>query len=519
MSALLHLQTPGRTLRAVRGRSVLALLAWIAWSGTAHGQVRDWPSERPPRPLAARDVKFPPYDIRTLPNGLRVVVVMHHEQPVVTLRLLTRAGSVCDPPGKSGVATLAAALLDQGTTTRSAEQIADTIDSIGGGLGTGAGSDLSFANVVVMKDSLAVGFDLLADVVRNPAFQPEEIGRQRQQALSGLRVSLEDPDYLASVVFDRLVYGFHPYGLPASGTPESLQSITAADLRAFHQRFYGPSNSILAVVGDITADEAFAGAERVFGNWAQLEAPPVPVAEPPVPTRRVIIVNKPDAVQTEIRVGHLGIERQHTDYLAMDVAVKILGGEGGNRLFSVLRSERGLTYDADANMQALKQAGAFMAGTNTRTETTAEVLRLMVDEFQKLQRERVQERELAAAQAYLAGNFPLTIETPDAIAAQVLDVLFYGLPLGEIESYRERVNAITADDIQRVARQYLKPDRLSVVLVGDAKSFVGQLKGVGFSEYEVVDLTDLDLAAADFRRASRSPAATGVAREPGAPHD
>jgi zinc protease len=170
-------------------------------------------------------------------------------------------------------------------------------------------------------------------------------------------------------------------------------------------------------------------------------------------------------------------------------------------------------------MQALKQAGAFMAGTNTRTETTAEVLRLMVDEFQKLQRERVQERELAAAQAYLAGNFPLTIETPDAIAAQVLDVLFYGLPLGEIESYRERVNAITADDIQRVARQYLKPDRLSVVLVGDAKSFVGQLKGVGFSEYEVVDLTDLDLAAADFRRASRSPAATGVAREPGAPHD
>jgi zinc protease len=143
----------------------------------------------------------------------------------------------------------------------------------------------------------------------------------------------------------------------------------------------------------------------------------------------------------------------------------------------------------------------------------------MVDEFQRLQRERVQEREVDAAQAYLAGSFPLTIETPDAIAAQVLNVLFYGLPLDEIESYRERVNAITADDIQRVARQYLKPDRLSVVLVGNAKSFVGQLKGVGFSEYEVVDLTDLDLAAADFRRASRSPAPTGVAREPGASHD
>jgi zinc protease len=516
MSTLPHVRSRRWTGRAVGAVSALVLLAC---AGAAFGQLRDWPTERPPRPLPPRDVKFPPYGIRTLPNGMRVVVVMHHEQPVVTLRLLTQAGSVCDPPGKSGVAALAAALLDQGTTTRSAEQIADTIDSIGGGLGTGAGSDLSFANVIVMKDSLAVGFDLLADVVRNPAFQPEEIERQRQQALSGLSVSLEDPDYLASVVFDRLVYGFHPYGLPGSGTPESLQSITAADLQAFHQRFYGPTNSVLAVVGDVTADEAFAGAERVFGSWARREVPPVPVAEPPVPTRRLVIVNKPDAVQTEIRVGHLGFERQHKDYLAMDVAVKILGGEGSNRLHRLLRSERGLTYGAEANMQALKQAGDFMAETDTRTDTTAEVLRLIVDEFQRLQRERVSERELADAQAYLAGSFPLTIETPDAIAAQVLNVLFYGLPLSEVESYRERVNAITVADIQRVARQYLKPDRLSVVLVGNAKAFVGQLKGVGFSDFEVVDLSELDLAAADFRRPARGPAGVGVAREPGAPRE
>ena len=519
MPSLLHACRRQRSSRAVRAVTALALLAGLGCARPASAQGKDWPFERPPGPLAAREAKFPPYDIRTLPNGLRVVVVMHHEQPVVTLRLLTQAGSVCDPPGKSGVAALAAALLDQGTSMRSAEQIADTIDSIGGGLGTGAGSDLSFANVIVMKDSLAIGFDLLADVVRNPAFRTEEIERQRQQALSGLRVGLEDPDYLASVVFDRLVYGFHPYGLPGSGTPESLQSITAADLQAFHRRFYGPANSILAVVGDILADEAFAGAERVFGSWPRVEVPPPPVAEPPVPTRRLVIVNKPDAVQTEIRVGHLGIERQHADYLAMDVAMKILGGEGSNRLHRVLRSERGLTYGAEANMQALKQAGDFMAETDTRTDTTADVLRLMVDEFQKLQRERVNERELADAQAYLAGSFPLTIETPDAIAAQVLNVLFYGLPLGEVESYRERVNAITADDIQRVARQYLKPDRLSVVLVGNAKAFVGQLKGVGFPEYEVVELADLDLAAADFRRPARPPAASGVAREPGAPRD
>jgi zinc protease len=507
-----HGGIPGRAGAAL----ILALFAALVCPWVAVAQVKDWPVEAPPGPLPARDVNFPPYEIRTIENGMRVVVVMHHEQPVVTLRLLLQAGSVCDAPGKSGVAALAAALLDQGTTTRSAEQIADTIDSIGGGLGTGAGNDLSFANVVVMKDSLALGFDLLSDVVRNPAFKQEEIDRQRQQAVSSLKVSFEDPDFVASVVFDRLVYGFHPYGMPGSGTPESLQSITATDLQAFHQRYYAPNNAILAVVGDVTAEEAFASAERVFGNWAKRDVPPVQSAEQPVATRRLVIVNKPDAVQTEIRVGHLGIQREHKDYLAMDLAVKILGGEGSNRLHRVLRSERGLTYGAQASMQSLKQGGDFMADTDTRTETTAEVLRVIVDEFQKLQRERVHERELADAQAYLAGSFPLTIETPDAIAAQVLDVLFYGLPLSDIETYRERVNDITVADIQRVARQYLRPDRLSVVLVGNAAAFTDTLKGVGFSTFEVVNLADLDLTAADFRRPPRPGRSTAAMRTPGA---
>jgi zinc protease len=515
MTGMMHTHHGG-VAGASRAALILALFAALACPGPAVAQVRDWPAEHPPRPLPAGDVNFPPYEIRTLPNGMRVVVVMHHEQPVVTLRLLLQAGSVCDAPAKSGVAALAAALLDQGTTTRSAEQIADTIDSIGGGLGTGAGNDLSFANVVVMKDSLALGFDLLSDVVRNPAFKQEEIDRQRQQALSGLRVSFEDPDFVASVVFDRLVYGFHPYGMPGAGTPESLQSITAADLHAFHQRYYVPNNAILAVVGDVTAGEAFAAAARVFGNWTTRDVPPVQAAEQPVATRRLVIVNKPDAVQTEIRVGHLGLPREHKDYLAVDLAMKILGGEGSNRLHRVLRSERGLTYAAEASMQSLKQGGDFMADTDTRTETTAEALRVIVDEFQKLQRERVHERELADAQAYLAGSFPLTIETPDAIAAQVLNVLFYGLPLSDIESYRERVNAITVEDIQRVARQYLRPDRLSVVLVGNAAAFTDTLKGVGFSTFEVINLADLDLTAADFRRAARPGGSTAAVATPGA---
>jgi len=481
-------------------KAVLLVGAMLAMPGSLYAQAPNWPVERPPQPLPARDVKFPPYEIRTLQNGLQVVVVQHHEQPILTLRMLIRSGAASDPSQKQGVAVLTAALLDQGTATRSAEQIADTIDSIGGGLGTGAGTDLSYANILVMKDSLSLGFELLNDVVRNPAFKSDELERQRQQAISGLRVSYEDPDYVAGLVFDRLVYGFHPYGLPNNGTPESLQSITVDDLRTFHKAHYAPNNAILAVVGDVTPQEAFSGAERAFGNWSSHDVKADDAGAPPEPTRRVIVVDKPDAVQTEVRVGQLALPRKHPDYLAYDLTMKILGGEGANRLQRVLRSERGLTYGASAEFQALRQSGDFAANTDTRSDATAEVLRVVVEEITKLQRDRVSDRELSDAQAYLTGNFPLTIETPEDIAAQVLNAIFYGLPLSDIENYRELVNAITPDDIQRVARQYLKPDRLSVVLVGNASAFVKDLAGAGFPKYEQIELPDLDLASVTLHR-------------------
>ena len=488
------------SLRIALGFGIWVLGFVFLSAGVASAQVPNWPSERPPRPLPAREVNFPPYEMRTLPNGMQVIIVLHHEQPAVSMRLLVRAGSVQDLPGKAGVANLAASLLDQGTTTKSAQQIADQIDFIGGALGSGSGSDLSFVNVIVMKDSFDVGMDLLADVARNPAFAPEEIERQKQQVISNLRVSQGDPDYIASVLFDRLVYGFHPYGLPNSGTPETLAAITRDDLQAYHRRNFVPNNMILAIVGDVTSKEAFAAAERVFGGWPRGEIQPLKIAEPPQPTRRIVIVDKPDAVQTEIRVGQLAIPRKHPDYLAWDLAVKILGGEGANRLHRVLRSERGLTYGAAADTEARKQAGDFVAETDTRTETTGEALRLMVDEISKLQRDRVFERELSDAQAYLAGSFPLTIETPNEIATQVLNVVFYDLPVEEIGTFRERVQRVTPDDILRVARFYVRPDRLSIVLVGNAAEFVPQLKRVGFSDFEVIPIDQLDLMSADLKR-------------------
>ncbi|MFL6278715.1 MAG: M16 family metallopeptidase, partial [Vicinamibacterales bacterium] len=481
-----------------------ALFLALAITGAASAQAIDWPTERPPRPLPARAASFPPYQIRTLPNGLQVVAVSHHEQPAVSLRLLVRAGGAQDPPNRPGVAYLAASLLDQGTTDKNAEQIANTIDSIGGAIGSGAGSDITFINAAVMKDSLGLALDLVSDLVRHPAFAPEEIDRQRQQILSGLKVSYDDPDYLAGVVFDRLVYGFHPYGKPDSGTPESISAVTREDLLAFHKRWFGANNAILAVVGDVTPDEAFAGAERAFGAWERVDLPAIKAEEPPPPTRRVVIIDRPAAAQTEIRVGNVSLPRRHRDYLALDIATKILGGEGGNRLHRVLRSERGLTYGASADLNALKDTGDIVAETDTRSEKTAEALRLIVEEIVRLQRQRVQQRELSDAQEYLTGSFPLTVETPSAIALQVLNAVFYGLDLNELQTYRERVNAIGVDDIQRVAQQYLHPDKLSIVLVGDASIFAKDLAGVGFDQVERIPISELDLSSVDLRRHTAS---------------
>jgi zinc protease len=475
-----------------RALATLVVATLIGLSVIARAQVTSWPSENPPRPLPSRPVSFPPYELRTLPNGMQVIVVMHHEQPEVTMRILVRAGAAYDPPGKRGTAALAGSLLNQGTEKHSAQEIADTIDSIGGALDTGAGSDVTSATVLVMKDSFDVGMDLLADIVRRPVFAPEEIDRQRKQAIANLGVSLEDPDFIAGAVLSRLIYGFHAYGFPDSGMPDTIAKITREDLREFHRKYFSPNNSILAIVGDITADEAMAAATRVFGDWQRQAVQPPPLPEPPKPTRRIVIIDKPDSV--------LGVPRKTPDYMDLDQAIRILGGEGSNRLFRVLRSERSLTYSASADMNTMLLAGDIVAETDTRSEATGEAVRVIVDEFTRLQRERIGDAELAGAQAYMTGSFPLTIETPGAIARQVVNAVFYDLSLDELRTYRQRANAVTPDDVLRVARTYVQPDRLSIVMVGNAAAFKDQLAKAGFGKYELIALNELDLTAADFKK-------------------
>jgi zinc protease len=499
------------TLGFLRAAGAMCLILAVASYG-ASLDAGQWPSSRPPGPLASRPVDMPPYQVRTLANGLVVLAVPHHEQPSVSFRLLIKAGAIQEPADKPGVASFVSALLNQGTTTRSAGEIANAIDSAGGLVGAGSGNELSFLNGAVIKDRVDFVLAMAAEMAQRPAFAAGEFERQRRQALSGLQVSYDDPDYLANLVFDRLVFGFHPYGRPGEGTPESIGRLTRDDLSAYHRTWYVPNNALLAIVGDLTTDEAFAAAEKAFGSWARRDVPAVQTSEPPPPTRRIVVVDRPGSAQTAIRVGHLGVPRTHADFVALDLAIRILGGEGANRLFGVLRSDRGLTYGASADFHTYKQSGDIVAETDTRTATTGEALRLIVDEFARLQREPVSPPELGGAQDFIAGNFPLTIESPSAIAQQVLAHLFYGLDLAEIETYVDRVERVSPADIQRVARGFLRPDKLSIVLVGDAAAFADQLKALGFADFERVSVGELDINSPTLRRGAPGP--RGEARRP-----
>lgn len=478
---------------SVRRLAPLVAAAMLLCAAASLAQVKSWPSESVPRPLKAPKVVFPPYEMRTLPNGLQVVVVPHREQPAISIRILVGSGAADDPTGKPGVANMVASVLDQGTATRTARQLAEAVDDLGGRLQIGAGTDLTFGSLTVLTDGFHAGLELLSDVVRTPAFAAEELDRQRRQMQSALAVSAQDPEYVATAVFRRLVYGQHPYASTGTGTPESLDRMTRSDLVEYHQRHYVPNNCILALVGDVDPAEAFAAAERAFGTWPRRDLQKAMLLPPPPPARRIVVIDKPDAVQTEIRIGQLGIRRSADDYIDLDLAVRVLGGEGANRLQQVLRVQRGLTYGASASLDAMRRLGHIVAETDTRTEATGEVVRVIADEFFRLQRDPVSGREFEDAKAYLAGNFPLTIETPDAISTRILTALFFDLPLKDLGAVSDLVSAVTADDLERVTRTHLKPDRLTIVLVGNARGFVDQLPKLGLRPITMIPLAELDL--------------------------
>jgi zinc protease len=498
-------------------RTAIAWALLAAAAAAASPRASAVPS-KPPAPQPMRELRFPPFEQRTLPNGLRLVAIERHDEPEVSLRLMLPAGKLYEPAAKAGLASATAALLTQGTAGRSAQQIAAAIDGVGGSLNAGSGADFAYVSAAATSDQLDLALELLADVVLRPSFPAPEIERWRRKSLSRLELQRANPAYLAEIAFQRLVYGAYPYGIPASGTPESVRGLTRDDLAAFHRSHYLPNGAILAVVGDFRPDQALAGVERAFGGWAKGAAPRPPALElPAYPRQRVLVVDKPDAVQTQIRVGQAALAYTDPDFFTAAVYGTVLGGSSSGRLFKEIRIKRGLAYGAYAGFAEQLVSGSFAARTSTKTASTVEALRLTLDEIAGLGKAPVPAVELDEAKTYLNGAFPLEIESADDVAERVLTTLGHGLGRDFLDTYRDHIAAVTAAAIQHFAAARIHPERSVVVLVGNAAAFGPELaKQLG--PYETIPAAELDPLAPDLRRRPTAPPPSprpGSGRGPG----
>jgi zinc protease len=450
---------------------------------------------------APRPFEFPKAASKTLSNGLRVFVVTDHREPAVAARLvLLSAGSVKDLPSAPGVAQMTANLLTQGTEKRSAREIAETIDFVGGTLQASAGRDSTTVTLDVVKKDVGVGMDLMADIVLHPAFAAEELERQRQQVLSNLQVQYADPDYLATVVLGRALYGGSGYGLPEEGTPATVKKFRRDDLLKFHDAHYGPNEALLGFAGDITPDEAFAIAEKYFGLWQKVNvAGSAPVETAATTGRHVWLIDKPDAVQTQIRVGKLSIRRNDPDYLPLEVTNHIFGGSYNSRLNTEVRIKKGLTYGASSYLNAHLYAGSVSVNTFTRTETTVEATKLVLNLLAGMANGEINQKELDFARDFLAGVYPISSETAEQVADRVLTVAAFDLPTDYNQTYPAKIRSTSLDKVQATARKYFTAQDVDIVLAGNVAAFRDALKKeFPDAQYVEIPFDQIDVTAPDM---------------------
>ncbi|BCA59019.1 M16 family metallopeptidase [Sphingomonas sp. HMP6] len=433
----------------------------------------------------------------TLANGLRVVVVEKHDLPLLTALLTAQGGGATDPAERAGVGNLTADLMTKGTKTRSATEIARQIETLGGSISSDASFDGSSVGVTVKADQAAPALAILADVARNPVFAPDEIERARAQTIDGVQVAIKNPSQLAALVAARAALGDLPYGHPLSGTPTSLKAITPADIRATYQRTWRPSKTTLVLVGDVTVPAARALAERNFADWKVAD---MLVREDDrqmsYPKPRVIVVDMPGAGQAGVVVARPGIARSDAQFYPAAVANTVLGGGFSSRLNQEIRIKRGLAYGAGSSVQAGRLPGTISGRTSTKNPSAPETVSIILAEMKRLGAEPVTPAELETRKAVLVGNFGRATETTEGIAGTVGGYVVQGLPLSELGAYTARVSAVDPAAVQAAAATLLDPSAASIVVVGDAKLFLPELRKT-YPDAEVIaaDALKLDGAA------------------------
>ena len=440
-----------------------------------------------PKPNADPKLVLPAVQRRKLSNGLDVLVVEHHEVPVVSLNLVLKMGGAGDPADKAGLAAVTADMLDEGTATRSSLDISDQLSRIGSAIFIGAGWDSTTASLRTLTRHLDSALDIYADVISNPAFPDNELQRIRATRLAGLRQQRDNPDAIAGLVFQTALYGRnHPYGHPLSGDEASLTSLGVADVRKFYETFYRPNNASLIVVGDVKPDEVVAKLEKAFAGWKSAHVPAVDVTAAPVQREHsmIYLVDRPGSVQSIIQIGQVGVPRSSPDYFPLLVMNRILGGASSARINLNLREDKGYTYGANSQFDFRRGAGVFIAQAPVQGFSTKESVMEFMKELRGIRGEiPVSPTELDAAKQSIIRGFPRSFETPDQISGRLESVVTYDLPDTYFNSYIERIQSVTLEDVSRVANRYLTPDRMAIVIVGDRKAIEQGLRSLdGFGE-------------------------------------
>jgi zinc protease len=449
----------------------------------------------PPGARAAGELRLPPVERVTFENGLRVMVARSDELPLVEISLLVGAGAAQDPAGQEGLASLTADALGRGAGDLDAMALARAVESLGATVDTSAGMDASALQAEFLAEDLVRGLELLRDVVRAPRFAKDEVRRGRDEQLAALVAQREDPSAIATQCFASVLYGEHPYGRNPDGTSEAVGDLGHRDVRRYYERWWRPNNAILTLVGDVDPAQAVGLLRRYFGDW---EARPdaVPVRTPPPARgseRRLVLVDKPDATQTQIRFGGVSMARNDPDLLAANVGATILGGGFSSILIDELRVKRSLTYSASSRYAANLVGGDFRVGTFTKTETTVETLALALDVVERFRTAPPDPTALAKVQAYLRGQFPLAVETADALASRLAEVEFYGLPRDHLATFRSRVAAVTVAEAARASAAHMTPaDAMTIVVLGRAADVRAPLEE-RFGAVTVVDPEDCAL--------------------------
>ncbi|MGQ0561935.1 MAG: M16 family metallopeptidase [Gemmatimonadota bacterium] len=449
----------------------------------------------PPALAAPKPLSLPQVLERTLPNGLRLLLVEHHELPIADFVLVVHSGSEVDPARKEGAASLVSALLDEGTATRSSLQIADQAAFLGVSLTTSSGWDASRVSLHTPTEQLDSALALFADVALRPSFAAHELERLRKERLTQILQIRDRAPQIADLAFSSILYGEnHPYGRWQMGTEAAVKAITRADLERFYNTYYRPNHSTLIVVGAVTPADIEARIAKLFGAWKRADVPAARFGRvPPIAATTIYLIDKPGAPQSSFRIGNVGAARSTEDYFPLQVMNTILGGSFTSRLNQNLRETRGYTYGAGSAFDMRQSAGPFHARAEIVATKSDSALIEFMKELRGI-RDTVPAAELEKAKQYLQLQLPSQFETTYDIAQGLVPVALYSLPLDYFDRYAQNIAAVTQQDVQRVAQQYVTPDRLAIVIVGDRQTIEQGIRAVNIGTVEIRDMSGRPIA-------------------------